>query len=33
MSLRGLQPFDDKAMAELVEEYNGYRERYRQRGN
>jgi hypothetical protein len=33
MSLRGLQPFDDKAMAELVEEYNGYRERYRQRGD
>ena len=32
MSLRGLQPFDDRAMAELVEEYNGYRERYRQQG-
>ncbi|MGD8909464.1 MAG: DUF3581 family protein [Chromatiales bacterium] len=29
MSLRGLQPFDNDAMASLIAEYNGYREEYR----
>jgi hypothetical protein len=33
MSLRGLRPFDDRAMTELVEEYNGYRERYLRQGD
>lgn len=28
MSLRGLQPFDNSAMGELIEEYNGYRSSY-----
>jgi hypothetical protein len=28
MSLRGLQPFDNTAMGELIEEYNGYRSSY-----
>ncbi|MEJ2590417.1 MAG: DUF3581 family protein [Candidatus Thiodiazotropha sp.] len=33
MSLRGLQPYDETAMGQLVEAYNGYRENYRRTGS
>jgi hypothetical protein len=33
MSLRGLQPFNDDAMSQLVDEYNQYRMTYRNREN
>jgi hypothetical protein len=33
MGLRGLQPFDNDAMANLIANYNGYREDYRTQNN
>lgn len=32
MSLRGMQPYDGKAMGQLIDEYNAYRENYQTQG-